>query len=95
MLPGLSPTFFFGFDYYFFRFRNPSRRRIRCRSALATGRSLSKERRTRFDFLVRLWLRRCFNRRSFPLLVTLMRFAVALCVFIFGMVRLSFGRDVR
>jgi hypothetical protein len=60
--------------------------RTRLRSALATGRSLEKERRTRFDFLRRRWLRPCFRRRSFPVLVTLKRFAVALCVFILGIV---------
>jgi hypothetical protein len=59
-------------------------RRTRLRSALAMGRSLEKERRTRFDFLRRRWLRRCFRRRSFPLPVILKRFAVALCVFILG-----------
>jgi hypothetical protein len=69
---------------------NPSRRRTRLRSTLATGRSLSKERRTRFDFLLRKWLSRCFRRRSLPLPVILKRFAVALCVFILGtMVTLS------
>jgi hypothetical protein len=61
-------------------------RRTRLRSALATGRSWEKERRTRFDFLRRRWLRRCFRRRSFPLPVILKRFAVALCVFILGIV---------
>jgi hypothetical protein len=66
--------------------RNPRIRRIRLRSALATGRSLEKERRTRFDFLRRRWLRLCFRRRSFPLPVILKRFAVALCVFILGIV---------
>ena len=50
-----------------FRFPNPRMRRTRLRSALATGRSLEKERRTRFDFLRRRWLRLCFRRRSFPL----------------------------
>jgi len=59
-------------------------RRTLLRSTLATGRSLEKERRTRFDFLRRKWLRRCFRRRSFPLPVILKRFAVALCVFILG-----------
>ena len=69
-----------------FRFPNPRMRRTRLRSALATGRSLEKERRTRFDFLRRRWLRLCFRRRSFPLPVILKRFAVALCVFILGIV---------
>ena len=73
-----------GVLHFSFRLRNPSSRRIRLRSALATGKVLSKERRTRFDFLVRLWLRRPFIRRSFRLPVTLMRLAVALCVFILG-----------
>jgi len=59
-------------------------RRTRLRSTLATGRSLSRERRTRFDFLRRRWPRRCFRRRNFPLPVILKRFAVALCVFILG-----------
>ena len=53
-------------------------------STLDTGWYLSIERRTRFDFLRRKWLRLCFNRRSFRFFVTLKRFAVALCVFILG-----------
>jgi len=65
---------------------NPRRRRIRFSSAFATGRSLSKERRTRFDFLVLRWLRLFLKRRSFPFPVTLNRFAAPLCVFIFGIV---------
>jgi len=69
-----------------FRFRNPRMRRTLLRSTLATGKSLEKERRTRFDFLRRRWLRRCFRRRNFPLPVILKRFAVALCVFILGIV---------
>jgi hypothetical protein len=68
-----------------FRCRNLSRRRTRLQSTFATGKSLSRERRTRFDFVRRRWLRRFFRRRSFRLLVTLNRFAVALCVFILGM----------
>ena len=39
--------------HFLFRFRSPSSRRMRLRSALATGKVLSKERRTRFDFLRR------------------------------------------
>jgi hypothetical protein len=66
--------------------RNPRRRRTRLRSGLATGRSLSKERRTCLDFFVRLWLRRFFSRRSLWFPVTLNRFAVDLCVFILGIV---------
>jgi len=69
-----------------FRCRNPSRRRTRLQSTFATGKSLSKERRTRFDFVRRRWLRRFFRRRSFCLPVTLNRFAVALCVFILGII---------
>jgi hypothetical protein len=65
---------------------NPNSCRTRLWSAFATGRSLSKERRTRFDFLVLRWLRLCFSRRSFPFPVTLKRFAAPLYVFILGIV---------
>jgi hypothetical protein len=65
---------------------NPNSRLTRLRSGCATGRSLSKERRTRFDFFVLRWLRLFFKRRSFPLPVVLKRLAVALCVFILGIV---------
>jgi len=73
--------------------RNPKRRRTRLRSAFATGKSLSKERSTRFDFVRRRWLRRFFSRRSLRLLVTLKRLAVDLCVFILGTVILLFYRS--
>jgi hypothetical protein len=45
---------------------DPNRRRTRLRSTLSTGLSLSKLRRTRFDFLRRRWLRRPLSRRSLP-----------------------------
>jgi hypothetical protein len=51
---------------------------------------LSKDRRTRFDFFRRRWLRRPLSRRSFPLPVILNLLAVALCVFILGMIRSSY-----
>lgn len=66
----------------------PKSRRTRLRSALCIGRSLSKPRRTRLDFVRRLWLRRPLSRRSLPLPVILYRLAVALWVFILGIIRL-------
>ena len=48
---------------------------------------LSKERWTRLDLLRRRCVLRCLRRNSFPVPVILNRLAVALCVFIFGIIK--------
>ena len=48
----------------------------------------------RLDFLRRKWLLPCLRLRNLPLPVILKRFAVALCVFILGILLFSFPTSI-
>ncbi len=64
--------------------RLPNRRSRRSRFTESSLTSCPSWRLDHLLFLRRRWLRPCFSRRSLPLPVTLKRFGVDLCVFIFG-----------
>src|SRR5690606_33300654 len=79
--------------------QRPSSRLMRLTSALATDSVPSRRRVSRLVFFSRRCRRPACSRRSLPLPVTLMRFAVPLWVLFFGIYSSSFrtdaGRDRR